>query len=366
MSDNRKELHLGGDITIPNTVEEIVQYRAVLGAEAVLAEMHWPYFDDYVQWTFECMDSDNDASILLATYSLLARQCLYEVAEAAVDEVFDFRMSPPSLLRAAVDLGQQFRQGIERERVGRADHGFDPRQEPLPLGYIDIMVRATSPPFKFYWEALKMMVAEDKSLAEIERRGLALDQIDASSKEAELEGADHILRLWQERFGFEPKEDELADDAFLSASWDYMESLGDLGWFETFIRLLQGRLARGLFTTLRRDTIDLGRKQTQERKRYDLHNRFEDRIERGKSKKMATEPDFTDRLVDELDRNALGLDLDALTPGERRVVEDVLDGFRDGFEFDSKLGRSFHQRWGPDYDKNIKAWSRGKAKLKSQ
>ncbi|MFC1972375.1 hypothetical protein ACFLVE_03110 [Chloroflexota bacterium] len=67
---------------------------------------------------------------------------------------------------------------------------------------------------------------------------------------------------------------------------------------------------------------------------------------------------------EEIDLETLGLDLDKLTPKERWVMKDVLEGFREGYNFDSKLGTSFAQRWGEDYDKNIKAYNRARKNLK--
>ncbi|MGA2158494.1 MAG: hypothetical protein ABSG90_04675 [Dehalococcoidia bacterium] len=64
------------------------------------------------------------------------------------------------------------------------------------------------------------------------------------------------------------------------------------------------------------------------------------------------------------DFKSLDLDTGKLTPTELRVLSDVLQGFKDGYEFDSKRGLSFRQRWGKDYDKNIKAYNRAKTKLR--
>ena len=60
----------------------------------------------------------------------------------------------------------------------------------------------------------------------------------------------------------------------------------------------------------------------------------------------------------------LGLDLNKLTPRERWVIQDVYQGLAEGYDFDSKEHRSFSQRWGENYDKNIKAWNRAKNNLR--
>ena len=67
---------------------------------------------------------------------------------------------------------------------------------------------------------------------------------------------------------------------------------------------------------------------------------------------------------EEIDLKSLGLDLDKLTPRERWVMQDVYQGLQEGCDFDSKLGGSFKERWGKDYDRNIKAYNRAKKKLK--
>jgi len=69
-------------------------------------------------------------------------------------------------------------------------------------------------------------------------------------------------------------------------------------------------------------------------------------------------------LVEPIDLKSLGLDLDRLTPRERWVMQDVYQGLQEGCDFGSKLGGSFTERWGQDYGRNIKAYNRGKKKLK--
>lgn len=68
--------------------------------------------------------------------------------------------------------------------------------------------------------------------------------------------------------------------------------------------------------------------------------------------------------IEPIDLKGLSLDLDKLTPKELWIVKDVLQGFDEGYDFSSKLGRSFRERWDKDYEKNIKSWNRVKTKLK--
>ena len=74
------------------------------------------------------------------------------------------------------------------------------------------------------------------------------------------------------------------------------------------------------------------------------------------------------RLVETIDEGIdlknLGLDLDKLSPKERWVMQDVYQALQEGYDFSSKQDRSFMERWGEDYDKNIKAYNRGKKRLK--
>lgn len=64
-----------------------------------------------------------------------------------------------------------------------------------------------------------------------------------------------------------------------------------------------------------------------------------------------------------LDLKSLGLDIDKLTPKELALYENVLRGFKEGYEFWSKRGDSFREYWNKDYERNIKAWKRLKPKL---
>jgi hypothetical protein len=68
--------------------------------------------------------------------------------------------------------------------------------------------------------------------------------------------------------------------------------------------------------------------------------------------------------IEPIDFKDLSLDLDELTPKELWIVKDVFQGFSEGYEFSDKLGWSFRERWGKDYEKNIKAWNRVITKLK--
>jgi hypothetical protein len=63
---------------------------------------------------------------------------------------------------------------------------------------------------------------------------------------------------------------------------------------------------------------------------------------------------------------SLGLKLDIPAPKELLVLRDILQGIKEGYSFDSKKDGSFKQRWGKNYEKNVKAWQRAKAKLRKQ
>lgn len=58
--------------------------------------------------------------------------------------------------------------------------------------------------------------------------------------------------------------------------------------------------------------------------------------------------------------------LNKLTSRELLICEQVYSALKEGYDFDSKKGRSFHQLWGKDYSRNIKTFGRAKAKLKER
>jgi hypothetical protein len=64
-----------------------------------------------------------------------------------------------------------------------------------------------------------------------------------------------------------------------------------------------------------------------------------------------------------LNLESLELNLDALTNRELYLLQDVFRGFKEGYDFFSKRGLSFRKYWGKDYERNIKAWERLRAKL---
>ncbi|MBT9140276.1 MAG: hypothetical protein DDT30_00852 [Dehalococcoidia bacterium] len=63
-----------------------------------------------------------------------------------------------------------------------------------------------------------------------------------------------------------------------------------------------------------------------------------------------------------LSRQKSNLILNKLTPKERRLLQDVVQGLEE-HDFDSKLGMSMKLYWGEDYPRKIKAWNRLRRKL---
>ena len=60
----------------------------------------------------------------------------------------------------------------------------------------------------------------------------------------------------------------------------------------------------------------------------------------------------------------LKMGLDKLTPRERFVFEDFIQAYKEGYYRNSKRGRSLSQRWGKDYERNMKAFNRAKLKFR--
>ncbi len=54
----------------------------------------------------------------------------------------------------------------------------------------------------------------------------------------------------------------------------------------------------------------------------------------------------------------LDLDLSGLTPTEYRVLEEALQALQEGYDLDSKKGRSLKQWWGKDYQRKRRAYER--------
>lgn len=61
---------------------------------------------------------------------------------------------------------------------------------------------------------------------------------------------------------------------------------------------------------------------------------------------------------------SLKIGIDKLTPRERFVFEDVVQALKEGYYPGSKKGHSLEQRWGKDYERNMKAFNRGKRKFR--
>jgi hypothetical protein len=66
-----------------------------------------------------------------------------------------------------------------------------------------------------------------------------------------------------------------------------------------------------------------------------------------------------------IDLANLGLDINTLTPLEKRVFRELLDAASQGYELSSKKGLSLIQYWGKDYGRNMKTLQRLKHKRKN-
>lgn len=135
---------------------------------------------------------------------------------------------------------------------------------------------------------------------------------------------------------------------------------------------LEGWLLPSILTAVNHDLIDAARKERRHRRHETTESQLETRRAvgaeiRGKKEDMTplldTIPSRESMPEEQMDLKKLGLNMDDLTPKELWALQDVLEGFREGYDFDSKQGKSFRQRWGKDYNPNIKAWQRARVKV---
>ena len=127
----------------------------------------------------------------------------------------------------------------------------------------------------------------------------------------------------------------------------------------------KGQLGNSLLTIVRHDFSDAAKKA------YRKHNVTESQKDASRVADEENATPFLDTIPspesmpeEPIDLKSLGLNVDELSPTELRVVKDVIQGLNEGYSFDSKQGSSFRVRWGKDYGKNIRAFSRAKKKLK--
>lgn len=135
--------------------------------------------------------------------------------------------------------------------------------------------------------------------------------------------------------------------------------------YDAVIKGFRGQLPNSLLSAIRNNFID------DTRKAYRKHEVTESQIDSSGVTNEGDATPFLDTIpgrelaVEEpIDLRELNLPIDKLTPRELWVLKDVYQGLNDGYSFASKQGSSFRDRWGKDYDKNIKAFNRMKVKLK--
>lgn len=161
---------------------------------------------------------------------------------------------------------------------------------------------------------------------------------------------------------------DILTESYLAAQEGLYE--GVLYWkgkeVEALGAALEGRFEPSLLRVIKNDLADAAKKVHRKREvtESEIDASRVDEEERTQFLDTRPAPDQNDVSVDDnISLEDLRLDLDALNPKERMALQDVLQGLSEGYEFDSKTGMSFRQRWGEDYQRNKKAWERAKAKL---
>ena len=144
------------------------------------------------------------------------------------------------------------------------------------------------------------------------------------------------------------------------------ESVGRSKLYDAAIKGLKGYLGRSLLRAVKNDFIDA------DEKAHRKHEVTESQIDATRVTDEGGATPFLDTIPgrelpgeEPIDLRELNLLTDELTPRELWVLKDVYQGLNDGYRFASKQDNSFRDRWGKDYDKNIKAFNRMKVKLKN-
>jgi len=177
-------------------------------------------------------------------------------------------------------------------------------------------------------------------------------------------------RKYGDVYPLESVQDDVLTESYVTAQGSL---LGGVNYWkskahEAVVAGLRGQLGNSLLSVVEHDFVDAAGKA------YRKHEVTESKIEATRVRDEGDNTPFLDTipslgseaLTEEkhVTLESLGLDIDKLTPTELLVVKDVLQGFKEGYEFDSKWGKSFKERWGnKDYQKNIKTWNRAKTKL---
>jgi len=154
-------------------------------------------------------------------------------------------------------------------------------------------------------------------------------------------------------------------DIVLEGNWEFLRYIGNRDSFETYLNALEGKLEPIRLTVINRNKIDAYRHENKPKEisesQIDAHRQ---RDEEEYTPFLDTLPSPEIEPEEPIDLKNLCLNFDKLAPRELSIVEDVLRGYDEGYDFASKQGLSFKQRWGKDYERNIKAFKRAKDKLK--
>jgi len=261
---------------------------------------------------------------------------------------------------------------LEFKRALAAPKGYcAPEKNESWLKFEEIM-RGRLKPLAWKYRGASPLISETSD-------GNILYESYVSAQEGLMKGADY----WKDRDSILAAiEDE--QDPMKGA--DYWKKWGERDFI---IAALEDRLFPSLLKIVKNDLIDATRKSKPLSKK--IADNYQEKLENERADKgilkqegevyvseqealkhLYHQPDvgYADKttLIEEDEEipslDSLNLDFESLSPREQWVVKDVYQGLQEGYSFNSKQERSFIQRWGKDYTRNIKTFNRAKPKLK--
>ncbi len=324
----------------------------------------WANEEGYVRWLVDRLNAGDDRAALMSTYAQEARDTLCDFWEDYFST--DLSRVPPLLLRSFPVLGEASRKHIEMYRVSPGEGRFNPRKERLPLGYIELLCKCYSNPFKYFHEIMGYIVVGRLAEEEIARRGLHLGDI-KEDNDAIREMEDFVLK------DFVDENERISQPHKLDGTWDWLRYMGKQGVEFTLVNAIEGKLERIRRKIIKNNFIDELRREKRISEKEITVSQIDAR-RKAQGKEVDTpffdtipSPEQTPEELmlskEPIDLKSLGLNTDELAPKELSIIEDVLQGLAEGYSFSAKQGNSFRAWWGKDYERNIKAFNRARVKL---
>ena len=320
----------------------------------------WESIEDYSAWFLGRFNAKDDMGILLSTYSQSSRHYLSEIFEEIVGKD-DFSTMPPAYLWAHVEMYDRFSALIASESlILRERKRYDPLKYPLPMPFICWLFKASFDPVNLFIIIMSFIVQGKHAEAELQRRGIEPDQVEADVDKVESVSAviDYILKsFWKDRL---EGRDIDHPDIVLEGTWDWLKWVGKRKPIDVFIDRFEGKLESTWKKTIKRDMIDESRKEKHTAEKEITESQLD---AQRKAQGIDTDTPFLDTIAatepmseEPIDLKSLVLNIDELKPVELSLLNDVCDA--------TNKDIPLTKYWGEDYTKKIKRLNRLRPKLK--